>query len=670
MTKVDNSISYRIYFVAFAIFLFAMLIVFKLTNIQWEHGEYYRKLAKKQGVKSFIVPANRGNIYSSDGSLLAVSVPIYNVRFDALAPTEKVFDKNINALSDSLGILFGKPSSYFETKLKLARTNKNRFLLIGKDLSYSQYDRLKSFPILKLGNYAGGRMDSIREVRKHPIGEIAQRTVGYIGIDKNGNKNGVGLEGAFGYYLNGKDGRVLKQKIAKGQYKPIRDDNEVEPTDGYDIVSTLDVYIQDIAHHALLDALQKKKAEHGCVIVMETKTGHIKAISNLGRTEKDTVYKERLNYAIREKGEPGSTFKLVDMIALLDDNKVDTSKVYDRNGGLITYFGKDVVDSHREGEQRISLAKGFEISSNTVLVQAVYENYKNNPKQFIDRINRMGLNKPLGLCLKGEGVPLIPQPNTSKWNGLSLPWMAFGYGVEVTPMQTLTLYNAIANNGEMVKPQFVSEIKEKNKTIKKFEKEVINPKICSEGTIKKLKVVMENVVKRGTAKSIYSKDFSMAGKTGTAQGNYGVNGGIDKHYISSFVGFFPVDKPKYTCIVVVHKPNTTTGSYYGADVAGPVFKRIAQKIFTDSPSTNEVKNLNKKIRKQEDKYNEYSTKILNEKNVIPNVKGMSGMDAIALLENKGLKVKLKGNGIGKVKSQSLLVGQPIIKNSVIELQLN
>lgn len=379
MTKVDNSISYRIYFVAVAIFLFAMLIVFKLTNIQWEHGEYYRKLAKKQGVKSFIVPANRGNIYSSDGSLLAVSVPIYNVRFDAVAPTEKVFDKNINALSDSLGILFGKPSSYFETKLKLARTNKNRFLLIGKDLSYSQYDRLKSFPILKLGNYAGGRMDSIREVRKHPIGEIAQRTIGYIGIDKNGNKNGVGLEGAFGYYLNGKDGRVLKQKIAKGQYKPIRDDNEVEPTDGYDIVSTLDVYIQDIAHHALLDALQKKKAEHGCVIVMETKTGQIKAISNLGRTEKDTVYKERLNYAIREKGEPGSTFKLVDMIALLDDNKVDTSKVYDRKGGLITYFGKDVVDSHREGEQRISLAKGFEISSNTVLVQAVYENYKKQP---------------------------------------------------------------------------------------------------------------------------------------------------------------------------------------------------------------------------------------------------------------------------------------------------
>lgn len=667
MNEEDNSISYRIYFVAFAILLLAVLIAYKLTNIQWVHGEYYKKLAKKYDVKSFIVPANRGNIYSSDGSLLAVSVPIYIVRFDALAPTENIFDENISALSDSLALLFGEKRSFYELKLKSARANKNRFLLIGKDLSYSQYARLKSFPILKLGNYKGGRMDSIREVRKHPIGEIAQRTIGYIGLDKNGNKNGVGLEGVFGSYLNGKDGRVLKQKIAKGQYKPIRDDNEIEPIDGYDIVSTLDVYIQDIAHHALLDALQKKKAEHGCVIVMETKTGHIKAISNLGRTEKDTVYKERLNYAIREKGEPGSTFKLVDMIALLDDNKVDTSKVYDRKGGLITYFGKDVVDSHREGPQRISLAKGFEISSNTVLVQAVYENYKNNPKQFVDRINSMGLNKPLGLCLKGEGIPFIPQPNSPKWNGISLPWMAFGYGVEVTPMQTLTLYNAIANNGEMVKPQFVSEIKEKNRTIKKFEKEVINPKICSKETVKKLKAVMENVVKRGTAKSFYSRDFSMAGKTGTAQGNYGINGGADKHYISSFVGFFPVDKPKYTCIVVVHKPSTSTGSYYGADVAGPVFKRIAQKIFTDSPSSNEVKNLNSKVSEQEKKYNEYSTVALNEKNIVPNVKGMPAMDAVSLLENMGLKVKLKGNIIGKIKSQSITSGKPLVKNTVIEI---
>ena len=341
--------------------------------------------------------------------------------------------------------------------------------------------------------------------------------------------------------------------------------------------------------------------------------------------------------------------------------------MYDRKGGSISFFGHDVVDSHREGVQKISLAKGFEISSNTVMVQAVNENYKNNPKQFVDRINKMGLNKPLGLPLKGEGIPKIPQPGTTTWNGLSLPWMAFGYGVEVTPLQTLTLYNAIANNGEMIKPQFVSEIKEWNRTIKKFKKEVINPKICSEGTVKKLKAVMENVVKRGTAKSIYSKDFSMAGKTGTAQGNYGINGGADKHYISSFVGFFPVEQPKYTCIVVVHKPSTATGLYYGADVAGPVFKRIAQKIFTDSPTTNEVKYLNKRSSSQESRYNAYFSKAQNATGKIPNVKGMPAMDAVSLLENMGLKVKLKGNLVGKVKSQSVSSGQPLQRNAMIEL---
>ncbi|RAR73841.1 cell division protein FtsI (penicillin-binding protein 3) [Flavobacterium aciduliphilum] len=661
---------YRLYLVSILILIFALAIVYKLTTIQWKEGEHYRKLAKIRTVKTFVVPANRGNIYSSDGSLLATSVSIYDVRFDALAPNEKIFNENIGPLSDSLAKLLGHPSGYYETKLVNARKNKNRFLLLAKDLSFTQYKKLKSYPILKLGIYKGGRIDSVREIRKHPIGEIAQRTVGYLGFDKNGMPNIVGLEGAYNHYLSGKNGKILKQKIAKGQYKPIRDDNEIDPIDGSDIISTIDVYIQDIAHHSLLESLQKNKAEHGCVIVMETQTGYIKAISNLGRTEKDSVYKERLNYAIREKGEPGSTFKLIDMIALLEDHKVDTTKIYNRKGGRITLFGRDVVDSHSEGPQLITLANGFEISSNTVMVQAVYENYKNNPMQFVDRINKMGLNKPLGLSIKGEANPFIPQPGTPRWNGMSLPWMAFGYGIEVTPMQTLTLYNAIANNGEMVKPQFVSEIKEWNTTIKKFDKQVIHPKICSKETIKKLKAIMQNVVKLGTAKKIYSKDFSMAGKTGTAQGNYGINNGDNKHYISSFVGFFPVDKPKYTCIVVIHKPNTASGSFYGADVAAPVFKRIAQKIFTDSPTTNEIQNLNQKVNKQEYSYNRYFTVAQSEKYEVPNVKGMPAMDAVPLLENLGMKVRLRGNGVGKVKHQSIVSGTPLKKGTIIELQIN
>jgi cell division protein FtsI (penicillin-binding protein 3) len=669
MAVEDKHISYRIYLVAFSIFIMAVLVIFKLTKIQWSQGDYLRKLAKERTVRNFVIPANKGNIYSSDGSLLATSIPNYNIRFDAVAPKDDAFEKNVQPLADSLAKVLGKPSSFYHTQLRMARANKNRYLLIASDLSYSEYIKIKEFPLFNLGANKGGMITEQETVREHPIGKIAERTIGYDRIDENGIRVGKGIEWSYRKYLNGKDGKVLKQKIAKGQWKPIKDVNEVDPQDGYDVISTIDVYIQDIAHHALLKTLNEFKAEHGCVVVMETKTGKIKAISNLGKLkETDSTYFETENYAIKESHEPGSTFKLVDMIALLDDHKIDTSKVYDSNGGIVTY-GKDKVrDSHKGGYGRISLARGFEVSSNTIMVQAVYENYKNNPQEFIDRISNMGLDKPLGLPIQGEGKPIVHKPGEKGWDRNTLPWMAFGYSVAMTPMQTLTLYNAVANNGEMVKPQFVSEIKEWNRVIKSYNKEVINPKICSDETIGKLKAVLQNVVKRGTGKDLYSKNFSMAGKTGTAQANYGKNGGSEKHYISSFVGFFPVENPKYSCIVVVHKPNTSENNYYGADVAGPVFKRIAQKIFTDSPSTNEISNLNKKIRKQELAYDDYKIKSSSVSKVIPNLKGMSGMDAVALLEN--LKLKVKVIGVGKVKKQSIPAGESLDKNKTIILELS
>jgi cell division protein FtsI (penicillin-binding protein 3) len=669
MAVEDKHISYRIYLVAFSIFLMTMAVTFKLTKIQWSEGDYYRKLAKERTVRNFVIPANKGNIYSADGSLLATSIPNYNIRFDAVAPKGEAFEKNVQSLSDSLSKMLGKPSSFYHAQLRTARANKNRYLLIARDLSYTEYIKVKGFPLFNLGANKGGMITEQETVREHPIGKIAERTIGYDRIDEQGIRVGKGIEWSFRKYLNGKDGKVMKQKIAKGQWKPIRDVNEVDPQDGYDVISTIDVYIQDIAHHALLKQLEEFGAEHGCVVVMETKTGKIKAISNLGKLkESDSTYFETTNYAIAESHEPGSTFKLVDMIALLDDHKIDTSAVYDSKGGIITY-GKDKVrDSHEGGYGRISLARGFEVSSNTIMVQAVYENYKNNPKEFIDRISSMGLDKPLGLPFQGEGKPIVHKPGEKLWNRNTLPWMAFGYSVAMTPLQTLTLYNAVANNGEMVKPQFVSEIKEWDRTIKKYDKQVINPKICSDETIKKLKAVLLNVVKRGTGSKLYSKDFSMAGKTGTAQANYGHSGGSEKHYISSFVGYFPAENPKYSCIVVVHKPNTSGNNYYGADVAGPVFKRIAQKIFTDSPSTNEIKNLNKKITKQEVAYDDYKIKASSEIKVIPNLKGMSGMDAVALLGN--LKMKVKVIGVGKVKKQSIQPGQALDKNKTIILELS
>ncbi|SFA77863.1 cell division protein FtsI (penicillin-binding protein 3) [Flavobacterium swingsii] len=662
----DRNILKRIYVIALVILLMVTAVSVKLTNIQWVEGDYYRKLAKDRSIKNFVIPANRGNVYSSDGSLLATSIPKYTIRFDALAPSKENFDSYIKDLSDSLSVLLKKPSSAYLNDFRKARANKNRYFLLAKDLSYTQYATVKKFPLFNLGPNKGGMITEQRTVREHPIGKIAARTIGYERYDDSGKLLPVGIEGAYGKYLNGKDGKVVKQKIAQGQWKPIRDNNEVEPQDGYDIVSTIDVYIQDIAHHALLKQLIEYDADHGCVVVMETKTGAVKAISNLGK-DKDGSYYETINYAVGESHEPGSTFKLIDLIALLDDKKIDTSKVYDSKGGEITYRGEKVRDSHEGGYGKISLARGFEVSSNTIMVQAVYENYKNNPKQFTDRIVNLGLNKPLGLPFKGEGTPVIPQPSDNNWSAISLQWMAFGYGVSVTPLQTLTLYNAVANNGEMVKPMFVQEVKEWNKTIKKFDKQVINPKICSDETLKKVRAVLQNVVKKGTGSKLYSKDFSMAGKTGTAKVDYHKTDG-SMYYASSFAGYFPAENPKYSCIVVVHKPNTSKNNYYGADVAGPVFKRIAQKVFTDVPSTNVVKNIKKNNPAQDKNYLTYNDKVNKKPKAIPNLHGMSGMDAVALLENLGMKVK--AIGVGKVKKQSIQAGQPILKNNTIILELS
>jgi cell division protein FtsI (penicillin-binding protein 3) len=668
MAVEDKHISYRIYLVAVFIFLMAIAIVVKLTNIQWVEGDYYRKLAKQRTVRNFVIPANKGNIYSADGSLLATSIPNYEIRFDAKAPKTETFEKHVKALSDSLATVLDRPGGYYEKELRKARANKNRYYLIARNLSYTEYVKIKGFPLFNLGAFKGGIIVEQETVRKHPIGKIAERTIGYDRIDPaTGVEVGKGIEWAFKSYLNGKDGKILKQKIAKGQWKPIRDVNEVDPIDGYDVISTIDVFIQDIAHHALLKQLEDYEADHGCVVVMETETGHVKAISNLGRAE-DGSYYETTNYAIAESHEPGSTFKLVDLMAILEDKVADTSTVYDSHGGEIKYYGRAVRDSHKGGYGKVTLARGFELSSNTVMVQAVYENYKNNPAKFVNHINALGLNKTLGLHFKGEGRPYIPQPGDKHWSGTTLPWMAFGYNVSVTPMQTLTLYNAVANNGVMVKPQFVSEIKEWNKTIKKFDTEVINPRVCSPETLKKVKAVLANVVKKGTGSKLYSKDFSMSGKTGTAMVNYGNAGREGMYYASSFAGFFPADHPKYSCIVVVHKPNTARNNYYGADVAGPVFKRIAQKIFTDAPSTNKIKKLDSKIQKQESSYDKYIVEANKKINQIPDLKGMPGMDAIALLENLGLRVKV--NGVGKVKKQSLQAGQNISKNTTIVLELS
>ena len=669
MQSTEKSIMNKLYFTSGVMFVFALLVVYKLVAIQFVQGDRYKGLALDRTTKDVKIPANRGNVYSLGGSLLATSVPKYDIRIDLVAPSNKNYEAHVEPLCDSLASFHNTSSEEFKRQLRLARENKNRYFLLARNLEYSEYLQFRNFPLLALGAFKGGLIVEQSTKRDYPMGPIAQRLIGYERFDDQGNVTRVGIDGAFGAkYLRGEDGQRRKQKIGKGQWKPIEDYNQVEPQDGYDVYTTIDVNIQDIAHHALLEQLEKYKADHGTVVVMETKTGEIRAISNLGRNKKGLYY-ERLNYAVGESHEPGSTFKLMALAVALEDKVIDTTTVVDTKKGILSFYGKKVKDSKKGGYGSISIAKAFEVSSNTGIVKAIHEAYKNNPEKFVDGLYRMNLQDSLGLPLVGEGKSIIPDPRikNGRWSGIALQWMAYGYGVSFTPLQTLTFYNAIANDGVMVRPKFLREIKEIDTPIEAFDTQVINPQICSKETVLKLQKLLKNVVEKehGTGHGLYSDEFSMAGKTGTCQKDY-----VNKeqlNYISSFSGYFPADDPKYSCIVVIHEPDKSVG-YYGADVSGPVFKKIAQKIYTDSPVIDEVNDINQKSETVERDYDQYYAIAQKYITIMPNLKGMSAMDAIAILENMGLVVQVKGSGT--VSKQSIKSGQKIKPNSTITLVLS
>ena len=575
---------HRSYLVSFLLFVFSIVLIGKLIHLQFFQGEKYRMLASKRTLKNDILQPSRGNIYADDGSIMATSVPRYEVRWDAAVPSKKTYQSNKNELAKGLSMIINIDKNDILRKLDKAVNRKNRYLLIAKGLSYSQQKRVKMLPLFKLSPNKGGLIIEQQIFREHPLGRIAERTIGYEVQDNKGKFLRVGLEGAFGQYLKGDEGRRLKQKIAGGQWKPINDNNEKEPTEGFDIHTTINVNIQDIVHTALLEQLEKFEADHGCAVVIETSTGKVKAIANLGRTEVGTYY-EKLNYAVGEAHEPGSTFKLISMIAALEDKVIDENTLIKTGNGELTFYGKyKVRDSKKGGYGTITAGKVLEVSSNTGIVKIINDNYKNNPKRFVDRLYNMGVNKPIGLPIKGEGNPKIPYPNDADWDGLDLPWMAYGYGVAMTPLQTLTFYNAIANGGEMVKPRFIEKIGLIGELPRQiFGKEILNPSICSQSTIEKVKNMMFNVIdkKWGTAHNIKDRDFTIAGKTGTCQVDYN-RLGSEVQYISSFVGYFPAKRPEYSCIVVIHRPNKRLG-YYGSTVAAPVFKKIAKKIYNATP---------------------------------------------------------------------------------------
>ncbi|MAU55102.1 MAG: penicillin-binding protein [Flavobacteriaceae bacterium] len=624
---------YRLYLVAGVLVFLGLGIGYKIFHIQYVDGNDYRKIAKNNTLQNFTISPERGNIFSDDGSLLAASTISFDIYFDAVTVSDANFSKYSKELSKELSKTFNKSEKTFLDRLNFAKNNNKRYHLINRGVSIENLNKIRQMPLFKMGGVRGGLIIEKKNSRDYPLNKIAERTIGYERISKDDNFSGVGLEHAFGSKLRGKNGLQLMQKISNGKWKPISSSNKIEPIPGNDIISTINVGFQDITHHSLLKQLEDFEADHGTAVVMETNTGEIKAISNLGRTSEGKYY-EKLNYAVGEHFEPGSTFKLMSVIAAFEDDKVEPNTIIDTGKGVLSFYGNKVRDSKPGGYGKISVNDAFKFSSNTGIVKIISESYGNEPHKFSDRLFNMGLNNKLGLSILGESSPRIPHPNDKNWNGLSLPWMAYGYGVLLSPLQILTFYNSVANNGEMVKPVFIRQSRlESNKV-------VLNPSICSEDTLNKVKLMLENVVndEGGTANNIQSNIYRIAGKTGTGQVDYNTD---NMQYISSFVGYFPADKPKYSCIVIIHKPNKKKG-YYGATVAAPVFKKIADKIYSLTPELvnyNETKKINSPQISNKGKT--LSIDIDNLSLII----GKNYKNILPALENLGFNVSFIGTGM-------------------------
>ena len=561
--------------------MFGLGIGYKLFHLQFIDGDKYRKIAEEKTLKSFVVNSSRGNIFSEDGSLLATSTTKFDVFFDSKTVPNHIFNSEIQSLSIELSKILGDDDVKWLNNFREAKNNNNRYLPIIKNIDLDKVNEFKKLPIFKYGSIKGGLIIEKKIKREYPLGKVAERTIGYEKIDKDGDYWGVGLEHAYGSFLRGKNGKMTKRKISNGQWKVLESNLNKDPIDGLDINTTLNTYMQDVVHDYLLEQTEKYEADHSTAVLMEVATGKIRAISNFGRTDQGKYY-EKLNYAVGESIEPGSTFKLMTIIAALEDQVIDTLQMIDTENGEIDFYGFKVKDSRKGGYGQINAMDIFRLSSNTGIVKIISEAYKNQSEKFVDRLFNMGLNNSLDIEIKGEPRPKIPHPLDSDWNGLSLPWMSYGYGVSLTPLQILSFYNAVANDGIMVKPTFL-ESSNKLGALKKntFKKQILNPSICSKETLSIVKKMLYDVVhhKNGTAKNIKSNNIKIAGKTGTAQVGYGTDK-VD--YISSFVGYFPAENPKYSCIVVINKPNKNKG-YYGSDVAAPVFKRIAEKISSRNP---------------------------------------------------------------------------------------
>jgi cell division protein FtsI (penicillin-binding protein 3) len=687
--------------------LLGMMIIGRIFYLQVFEKEKWMEKANDFALKTMNIPADRGSIYASDGRLLASSVPYYEVHFDAKCEnlTDRVFNKGVDSLALCLSRLFGdKSREAYKKSLIDARRQGKRYHLVKDGVNYIQLKKLKTFPIFRLGRYKGGLvyMQESRRVRPHQ--GLAGRLIGYTSKDINGNV--VGIEGAYNDQLAGIQGIRLMQRLTGDVWMPMNERNEIEPKDGRDVITTLDVNLQDVAQKALLRQLISQGAQYGTAILMEVKTGEIRAMVNLGRDEQG-YYHEIQNYAIGESTDPGSTFKLPVLIAALEDGVVELEDTIDTGNGTFKYYDKIIRDDNAEhgGYGKITVEEVFEKSSNVGMAKIITGAYKDRPEEFIDRLYAMRLNERLGIDIKGEGKPEIRYPGDKYWSGISLAMIAHGYELRITPLQTLTFYNAIANNGKMVKPRFVKEIHYHGKVVKRFDTEVLQSSVCSRSSLHKVRRILEGVVESGTAKNLKDPQIKIAGKTGTNQiynKKYGYKSSSEVSYQASFAGYFPADKPLYSCIVVVNSPSKNV--YYGNMVAGPVFLEIARKVYATSVSMHPAvaRNGKKSVDLPYSKtgHREQLRYVLRELDVpvengrvkadwvssekkteavslhqrkvvaglVPNVVSMGAKDAIYLLENAGLHVRLLGRG--SVRRQSIAPGSRARRGDQIVLEMS
>jgi cell division protein FtsI (penicillin-binding protein 3) len=683
--KDKKAIFLRVLLISSLITLAAMAIFIHLLGVQSEMTE---SLGQNDPVLALReIPSPRGNIYDLKGNLLATSMPVYTIAIDATQPSDTLFNNNYKKLAKGLAAIFKDESKdEFEKKIYQSRLAKKQYFKLKSGVRYSELQEVKKLPILNKGRFKGGFVYTQQTSRTKPFKYLCGRTIGYI----NGTY-GVGIEKSFDKYLKGENGLQMMQKINGGVWKPLSNSEDVEPESGADIYSTIDIRIQDIAQSALLSSLEEYEAESGSVILMDVKTGAIRAMSSLQRTDAEK-YAENFNFAFGAAYEPGSTFKLASLLVALEDGKIDTSSIVDTKNGVFEFYDRKMRDSnaHRGGHGKISIARAFEVSSNIGIARTIVDLYEDKPQEFIDRLARLGVSNKLDFELLGEAEPWIKNSNDSTWSGVSLPWISYGYELKMSALQILALYNAVANDGELVKPYLVDRIQRGEQIVTSKKVEVLKPSICSQNTISILKDLLVGVVKNGTAKNIYSKMYSCAGKTGTAK--IASDGSYSSDYRASFAGYFPADNPKYSCIVVVTKPKKELG-FYGNIVAAPVFKEIRNSLYAEEPVSvplNESamatsdKGLSYELNQiyKELKHPLYKSSTNNlwlnvsntgfkplsiEDGVMPNLHGMSSMDAVYLLENLGLSVAVFGKG--KVVHQSLKTGQFFKDNQKVTLSL-